>query len=284
MEILHGIEQGSAEWHALRKKHITATDASIIMKSNHWKTPVQLYNEKISNEPPTPPNDAMKRGTDLEPIARELFEIQTGIEMKPSVVVKEWAMASLDGMSYNEDLILEIKCPGPKDHAIALKGKVPDHYYPQLQHQMYVTDLKEVFYYSFDGIDGVTVVVKRDDDYIEKMLEKEKAFYECLVTLTPPEMSDDDYVNFNEDEVWASYVSMHKNFSDQIKYLEKKKDDVKAQMIELSNGFNSKGNGATLTYVTTKGRVSYDKVPQLQGIDLEQYREPSRQEWRLTCR
>jgi len=110
----------------------------------------------------------MREGLRLEPIARELFAIQNGIEMFPRVVVNDWAMASLDGMSECGKYIVEIKCPGEKDHLLALQGKIPEHYYPQLQHQLYVTGLQSIFYYSFDGTDGVTIVVKRDDAYIEK--------------------------------------------------------------------------------------------------------------------
>src|SRR5271169_3503351 len=131
-QILFDVEQGSENWFALRKTKITATDASILMAkggSYFGKTPFTLYNDKVSDEPKKAPNEAMQRGTRLEPIARELFELQTGIAMEPKVVVKDWAMASLDGMSYNGDLILEIKCPGSRDHATALQGKVPEHYY-----------------------------------------------------------------------------------------------------------------------------------------------------------
>ena len=144
------VEQSSPEWHALRKRKITATDAVILMKESPWKTPSNLYHEKISDRPPSAPNERMQRGLDLEPIAREHFIRSSGVKVTPTVVVKDWAMASLDGMSEDGNVILEIKCPGQKDHNIALSGHVPDHYRAQLQHQMYVTGLQETFYYSFD--------------------------------------------------------------------------------------------------------------------------------------
>ncbi len=158
--------QGSDEWLELRKIKITATDASIIMGVNPWKTPLQLYKEKTSDISNTYTNERMQRGLDLEVEARELFIIQTGIEVQPKVIVKDWLMASLDGMSECGNYVVEIKCPGEKDHALALKGKVPDHYYPQLQHQMYVCDVNEMYYFSYDGLDGVIVNVQRDDNYM----------------------------------------------------------------------------------------------------------------------
>lgn len=142
-----GMEQGSIEWLNLRKTKITATDSCVIMGASHWKTKIQLYHEKMSPENKNFTNAAMQRGIDLEPVARDLFFIKTGIQMHPQVVVSDWAMASLDGICDMGMHILEIKCPGPKDHAIALEGKVPDHYYPQLQHQMWVCNVHRMFYF-----------------------------------------------------------------------------------------------------------------------------------------
>ena len=142
--------QGTDEWLHYRTSKITATDACVIMGASKWKTKLELYNEKINENTNVFMNDRMKRGTDLEPMARELFCIQNGIEVSPRVITKEWAMASLDGMSECGNYIVEIKCPGEKDHDLALSGKVPDHYYPQIQHQLYVTGLDWAFYYSFD--------------------------------------------------------------------------------------------------------------------------------------
>src|SRR5208337_1949303 len=131
-------EQGSQEWLDLRKTKITATDAPAIMGVSPWKTKIKCYKEKIGEIENVVKSERMQRGLDLEPIARELFTIRTGIEMFPRVVVRDWAMASLDGLSIMGHKILEIKCPGPKDHELALCGKIPEYYFPQLQHQMMV--------------------------------------------------------------------------------------------------------------------------------------------------
>lgn len=176
--------QGSPEWLKLRRSKVTASDACIIMGSP-YKTKARLYEEKTL-EIETFVSSRMQRGLDLEPIARDLFTLKTGIEMIPRVSVKDWAMASLDGISSRNE-ILEIKCPGEKDHSIALSGKIPEHYIAQLQHEMYVFDSEKVYYFSFDGFDGVVVEVNRDEDYIKKMLVEEWKFYECLMNRKPPQ-------------------------------------------------------------------------------------------------
>lgn len=275
------IEQGSPEWLALRKTKITATDASVIMGASKWKTKLQLYKEKTSDLPQVKPNEAMQRGLDLEPIARELFIIKTGIEMQPAVIEKDWAMASLDGISSCGSRVLEIKCPGEKDHNEALLGRIPSHYYPQLQHQMYVSDVQLVYYFSFDGTDGVVVEVVRDPYYLEKMLEEEKKFYECLVNRIPPESSENDYIE-KDDDIWVECAHKWKLVSESIKELERQEEELRKQLIFLSGEGNARGGGISLCQIQRKGNVDYSKIPELSGVDLEKYRKNSSASWRIT--
>lgn len=280
-QVMDKLEQGSQEWLEFRKSHITATDSCIIMGASHWKTRIQLYHEKKDPNYKSITNDRMQRGIDLEPIARDLFFAKTGHRMIPKVVVKDWAMASLDGINdWNE--ILEIKCPGNRDHQLALSGKVPDHYYPQLQHQMWVCDAEKVFYFSFDGFDGVTIQVKRDNEYIEKMIAEEFKFYMCLKENTPPEPSEGDYIERNDD-LWQQCASRWHSVNAAIKELEKEEDELRKQLIFLSGESNTKGAGISLCQVVRKGNVDYAKIPQLRGLDLEIYRKPAINSWRIIC-
>lgn len=273
--------QGTPEWLQLRRSKITATDASVIMGASHWKTRIQLYHEKISGSPPAPANERMQRGIDLEPMARNLFCVQTGIYVEPMVVVKDWAMASLDGINDSGDVIVEIKCPGDRDHAIAVSGRVPDHYYPQVQHQIYVCDVQFAYYYSFDGIDGVIVKVDRDNKYIEKMVECEKKFYECLISRTAPDPSEGDYVERN-DSLWEECAEKWKFICLNIKDLENQQEELRRQIIFLSGESNTKGGGISLCHMQRKGNVDYAKIPELKGVDLEKYRKSSTSMWRIS--
>lgn len=280
-EILSEMQQGSKEWLSLRTTKITSTDAAVILGASHWKNKLQLYHEKISDTQITHINARMQRGLELEDVARELFSIQHGIYMYPRVVVKDWAMASLDGMSDCGKYILEIKCPGEKDHQTALQGKVPEHYYPQLQHQLYVTGLDSIFYYSFDGVEGTCIVVKRDDDYIEKMVEEEKKFYDCLINKTPPQQDENDYIQ-RDDILWDSVVSNWKDVCDKKKHIEKEEEDLRNQLIFLSGGYNVRGSGISLCKINRKGSVDYSKIPELKNVDLDKYRKASTESWRIT--
>ena len=172
--------QGSPEWLALRKKMITASEATIIMGLSPWTTRDQLLQEKLGLVEPRPVTSAMRRGSELEPIARRCYEEQTGNMMAPDVVIHQngWMMASLDGISIDEKLILEIKCTNKTNHELAKNGKIPVYYMPQVQHQIYVCNVDICHYYSFTGSDGIVVPVLRDNEYIARMIELEHEFYQ----------------------------------------------------------------------------------------------------------
>jgi putative phage-type endonuclease len=280
--ILKDMIQGSPEWHALRKIKITATDAPIIMGVSKWKTKRQLYNEKISQEDNSFVTERMQRGIDLEPLARDLFTLKTGIVVEPAIIVQDWTMASLDGLSSCGEHILEIKCPGETDHNIALNAKIPDHYYPQVQHQIYVSNLEFLNYFSFDGLDGVIVKVERDDKYIEKMIEEEKKFYDCIINRTPPESDENDYIE-RYDELWEIYASQYKSVNQKMKELELQEKELREELISLSGQSNSKGAGISLCQIQRKGNVDYSKIPELKNVDLEKYRKPHSSSWRINC-
>ena len=178
------LKQRSKEWLDFRRNHVCASDSPIIMGMSNFKTVDQLLNEKVRGYEQHQ-NPYMARGNELEPVALKAFEKETNLIMFPCVGVhdqNDWMAASFDGMTLEEDLIVEIKCPGKKDHTLALQGKIPEKYIAQLQHQIYVSGLDFSYYYSFDGEKGIVLEVKRDDEFIEKMLALEIDFWNILKT------------------------------------------------------------------------------------------------------
>lgn len=282
-EILPAYVQGSQEWLELRKTKITATDAAVIMGASPWKSKHKLYEEKVLSVAPMIPTDRMQRGLDLEPIARDLFTIKTGIEVSPRVIVDDWRMASLDGISDCGKYIVEIKCPGDHDHALAMSGRIPEHYYPQLQHQMAVCNVESMYYFSFDGVDGVTIMVHADKAYQEKLYDQELKFYECMLTKTPPAPDECRYT-VRDDDIWIQCAISWKECSQKIKELEKEEESLRKKLIFLSGESNSSGAGISLCKVERKGNVDYSSIPCLKGLDLEPYRKESSSSWRITSK
>lgn len=276
------IEQGTKDWLDLRKTKITATDASTILGLNPWKTKYQLYLEKTSDANFSPLNAAMQRGIDLEPRARLEYTLITGIHVEPKVIMKDWQMASVDGLSDDGFHLVEIKCPGVATHEIALNGEIPAYYYPQLQHQMHVCELSNMHYFSFDGKSGALVTVVRDQEFIDKMNIAEREFYECLLKKDPPELCEKDAISMEGNLDWAECANRYIRCQKAIQELEKEQEFLRNQLVFMARGRNCKGYGISLTKMEVKGSVDYTKIPEISSVDLDLYRKPPSTRWRIT--
>jgi putative phage-type endonuclease len=173
-------EQSTSEWLSWRRGGIGASDAPVIMGVSPWQKEGDLLLLKTGQRMERPANSAMERGKTLEPVARLAYVNHSGIAVEPMCVQSrqhDWMRASLDGLSADGQHVIEIKCPGEKDHSQAAAGRVPKKYYPQLQHILAVTGLGEIYYWSFRFGHNVLLKVERDDAFIDALLEKEVAFW-----------------------------------------------------------------------------------------------------------
>ena len=185
--------QGSQEWLSYRMSKIMATDAGVILDVNPFKSLENLYEEKLGLTQNIKTNPAMQRGHDLEPVARELFSHNIGIEMTPCVCennTNSWMAASLDGLSSCDKYILEIKCPNEDTHKLAINGQVKPYYYAQCQHQLAVTEAEILYYFSYrpEYTSNPFAVIEfiPDEKYIQNMIKLEKKFWFDLCQMTPP--------------------------------------------------------------------------------------------------
>jgi putative phage-type endonuclease len=182
-KLIH-LEQGTKEWLNWRNSGIGASDAPTIMNENRFKSREELLYEK-KNRIVSKSNNKMKLGTMLEPEARSEYEKITNIKVRPiciQSVLHPWLIASLDGISYDYNCLVEIKC-GESAYHKACCGTVPDYYYGQLQHQLMVTGLNELDYWCYwPDEEGVLIKVKKDMDYIGKLFKKEDEFQKSMKT------------------------------------------------------------------------------------------------------
>ncbi len=180
------VQQKTPQWLAYRASHINASEAAIILGISPYSNVNRLYKEKTKGFEQAP-NHFMLRGLELEPIALEKFENEIGLNFFPMVGESEenpWMSASFDGVTICRTAIVEIKANGKKNHDLALNGEIPIHFKAQINHQLFVAGLEMCYYYSFDGQDGVILEVKRDQEFIDKMIEKEFEFWNTLQALT----------------------------------------------------------------------------------------------------
>lgn len=186
-------EQGSQAWLDYRKSKIMATDIPIILGSNPWKTPLELWEEKLGFSPPTQLNEAMERGQRLEPEARKLASELIGIDFQPCVFQSEnypWLACSLDGISPCGKYILEIKCPKEFIHCDAINQIYPSYYCDQIQTQLLVNKSMICYYFSYrpEYKEQQYALVETYPDF-EKyadIAEFGYQFYTLMCTMNPP--------------------------------------------------------------------------------------------------
>jgi len=285
------LEQRSKEWHEFRRNHIGASDAPVIMGVSPWKSELELYNEKVScTEIPDNSNFAMRRGVELEPHALSLFEAQTGYLMMPRVLEHpkyKFLSASLDGLELDSKCAVEIKCAGHVDHNLALQGKIPEKYMPQLQHQMMVCGLESIYYMSYrDDNDFKILEVKRDNDYCNKLLEKELEFWDRIQRKDPPTPTDRDITEI-KDPYWSFYVDKWRILQDEKRKLEERETEIREAFIQLADNHPAQGFGLKLTKVKRVGNLDYQKIVKdhvKDDVDLEVYRKPGTESWRITMK
>lgn len=185
MPIERVFEQGSVAWKQWRKAGIGASDAPVIMGESPWSSRYDLWEQKTGRGTERPANFYMRRGTRLEHVARRLYIESRGTHVEPVCMESEersWMRASLDGWSAAAGLVVEIKCPGAKDHAVAQSGKIPAKYYPQLQHLLAVSRAALCHYVSYRDDELVVLMVKPRADYIDRLVREEQEFWDCVQT------------------------------------------------------------------------------------------------------
>jgi len=267
MKILD-LEQGLPKWKEFRKTKITATDAAIINETNKQKTKSTLWREKVGLDKEMAANAKMKEGRMLEPIARDLFNKQNNTNFQPVCGLhdtEDWAMASLDGYDKSQRYIIEIKC-GVSSYDQAVQGLIANYYFDQIQHQLMVSGLDECKFVAFRPNQELIIIpIKRDQQYIEKLIEKEKEFYDCIINLIEPTLTEKEFLEKSDKES-NEYANQLIDIRNKIK--EKKKDEkiVMEKLKDCTDGGNTLFIEAGLKYewIETKS-INYDKL----FIDLE---------------
>ena len=185
--------QGSPEWKRWRWGGLGGSDVAAVMGLSPYLTRAELLAEKaVFSERES--SFAMRRGTRLEPDARNLYASTRRCHAVPQCVEHEeasWIRASLDGLCRPIDSAagehqwaIEIKAPCWQDHDRALAGLLPVHYIPQCQYQLFVTGLPCVDYVSFNNGQRfpqsawlAVVPVEPDAEFMARMLDECEKFW-----------------------------------------------------------------------------------------------------------
>jgi putative phage-type endonuclease len=155
-------EQGTAEWLNERAGKVTASRIADVMaktKTGYGASRATYMGDLIAERLTGVPkqgftNEAMRWGTETEPQARAMYELEHGVTVLETGFVPHPVLdgtgASPDGL-IGEDGLIEIKCPNISTHVETLRGAPIDRkYLLQMHWQMICTERAWCDFVSFD--------------------------------------------------------------------------------------------------------------------------------------
>lgn len=231
------------EWLEYRLQGIGGSDCGAIMGFNSYKTPYQLYVEKVERIK-QPAGEKAYWGNVLENIVAEEFSKRTGKKVRKNNFMLQhdehkFMVANIDREVIGENAILECKTTSAFNGNDWNGDEVPPSYIFQCMHYMAVTGADKCYIACLVG--GQRFVYKeidRDNDLIEMIIEKEREFWECVQNLTPPPTAtaSELYPKSNEKTVTLDILEELKQWDD----LQVKKKEILTLESELKDKIQSK--------------------------------------------
>lgn len=193
MQIIRDIEQGSADWQALRLGIITCSELDCLLVNGKGEAGFgaaaftymdQLIGERITGEAADPfmGNRHTERGHELEAVARGLYE------SREEVAAEQVAIILNHGIGYSPDSLIgasglaEIKTKLPKFQVgVILANEIPKEHVAQCQGGLWVSEREWIDFISYWP--GMPLFIKRadrDEALIRKISERVSTFYELL--------------------------------------------------------------------------------------------------------
>ena len=151
---IHNVAQGSAEWHALRAQHFTASEAPAMMGASKYQTRSELLTLKktgIAPEVTQAQQYIFDKGHATEALARPLVEVIIGEELYPVVGTDGNLLASMDGATMLGETLFEHKLWNESLAAQVRAENLEPHYYWQLEQQLLVSGAERVIFVCSDG-------------------------------------------------------------------------------------------------------------------------------------
>lgn len=276
------LDQRTDAWKAWRQNGVTATDATVILGANPYKTIWRLWAEKVGKilPPDLSRNPNVQRGVALEDEARLLFQNKHLTCVMPACVesdVDPIFRASFDGLTPTNEPV-EFKCPGDKVLAEVrtegLKSQTVQMYSIQVQHQMLVAGANHgwLVFYDCQARELIEFEIQRDDQIIQRLLKEGREFFDAVTKkIEPPKDPLRDAFLPAEGEERSRWITAARDFAQadreievfqaRISELTAARDSAKQQLIDMmGNNALADFAGVSLTRSAVKGRVDYAKL------------------------
>src|SRR6202049_3032964 len=274
-----------------RRNYIGGSDARVIMGQDEVAL-LRLWREKRGELEPLDlsGNLIVQLGVATEPLNRHWFERNTGqslkdIQRRVRHPVIRWMAATLDGVVTETGAVFEGKFMLPWSFS---EEGAAEKYMPQLQHNMWVTNVKvAVLSIITGGGKWVEITIPADSLYQHLLLTAEKKFWRCVENGEPPGLFGVEpprprieavrVVDMSSSNSWAEFAGIFVRTRAAHLEHEQAKTELKSLMPEDAKGAIGHGIRAKRS---KSGAVSFDVLSmegsraQVQGIDRHHCSSP----------
>lgn len=172
------------EWLRYRKQGIGGSDAGAICGLNPYKTAMEVYQDKISDDMEEIDNEAMRQGREFEDYVARRFVEATGKKVRKANYMfcsegYPFMLADVDRLIVGENAGLECKTASPYLADKWEEGSIPLHYQLQCYHYMAVCNA-DAWYIAvlIYGREFKFYRLERDEEMIANLTAIEKNFWE----------------------------------------------------------------------------------------------------------
>lgn len=248
------LEPGSPEWHADRRLGVGGSESAAAIGMSKWKSPYQLYCEKIGDAEPQDETWDMARGKAMEGLLRQHFANTFNVEVL--LPVKSMVSEKYPWMRYNPDgfagnVLAELKTARySTGWGTAGTDEVPTEYLIQCQHGLIVTGL-EIARPSVSIAYGEPVYyeVPFDKELAEMIIDGTHAFWQHVLDRNPPDAKTNEdcarkFRNVTGKEITVSDDAMNalihlRGTRESIKELEARKEQLEVIIKNHMAGFDT---------------------------------------------
>ncbi len=196
VELAKTLDMPREQWLELRKKGIGGSDSAAIVGLDRYRSPFDVYADKLGLKPEQPDNEAMRQGRDLEDYVASRFCEATEKKVRRRNAILQhpehtFMTANIDRWVVGENAGFEAKTTSVLNRAKFSQGEFPPNYYVQCVHYMAVTGA-ERWYLAVLVLNKAFHVftIERDEAEIQALIEAEKHFWENHVLKQIPPAPD----------------------------------------------------------------------------------------------
>lgn len=253
--LVNTLDINKDQWIKYRKKGIGGSDAAAIAELDPYKSPINVYLEKIGEYEEKEDNERMRIGRDLEDYVAKRFSKSTGEKVRRKNAILQhpkysWMLANVDRLIVGKKHGLECKVTNSYMGS-RWERYIPFQYEIQCHHYMAVTGYDIWWIAVLVGNEKfIYKKIERDEEIIKNLIAIEKKFWENNVLNRQMPTPDGSYpsqeliksiypkaltnktINLSKDE-YISKLNRRDEIAELIEKLQKEMNEID-QEIQLS--------------------------------------------------